>query len=77
MASTKPSLAAVVQHDSSDWDFVLCRAEANGHLVAVRDGKVTVGPPATGAGPVVTAQFGATVLELDAPEIDARWRSRA
>ena len=51
----------------------MCRAEANGHVVAVRDGKVTVGPPATGAEPVVTAQFGATVLELDA-EIDARWQ---
>ena len=38
-----------------------------------RDGKVTVGPPATDAEPVVTAQFGATVLELDA-EIDARWQ---
>ena len=49
------------------------RAEANGHVVAVRDGKVTVGPPATDAEPVVTAQFGATVLELDA-EIDARWQ---
>jgi Rhs element Vgr protein len=73
VASTKPSLAEVVQYDSTDWDFVVCRAEANGHVVAVRDGKVTVGPPATDAEPVVTAQFGATVLELDA-EIDARWQ---
>ena len=73
VASTEPSLAAVVQYDSTDWDFVVCRAEANGHVVAVRDGKVTVGPPATDAGAVVTAQFGATVLELDA-EIDARWQ---
>ena len=73
MATTKPSLKEVVQYDSTDWDFLVCRAEANGHVVAVRDGKVTVGPPATGASPVVTAQFGATVLELDA-EIDARWQ---
>ncbi|HEX7132225.1 MAG TPA: type VI secretion system tip protein VgrG [Iamia sp.] len=73
VATTKPSLAEVVQYDTTDWDFVVCRAEANGHVVAVRDGKVTVGPPATDAEPVVTAQFGATVLELDA-EIDARWQ---
>ena len=73
VATTKPSLKEVVQYDSTDWDFVVCRAEANGHVVAVRDGKVTVGPPATDAEPVVTAQFGATVLELDA-EIDARWQ---
>jgi Rhs element Vgr protein len=39
----------------------------------VRDGKVTVAPPALDAEPVVTASFGATVLELDA-EIDARWQ---
>src|SRR4029453_3749330 len=73
VASTKPSLAEVVQYDSTDWDFVVCRAEANGHVVAVRDGKVTVAPPATAAQPVGTPQFGATVLELDA-EIDARWQ---
>lgn len=71
--TTKPSLKEVVQYDSTDWDFVICRAEANGHVVAVRDGKVTVRPPATDAEPVVTARFGATVLELDA-EIDARWQ---
>ena len=75
VATTKPSLKEVVQYDSTDWDFVVCRAEANGHVVAVRDGKVTVGPPRTDGQPVVTAQFGATVLELDA-EIDARWQAK-
>jgi phage protein D len=73
VASTKPSLKEVVQYDATDWDFLVCRAEANGHVVAVRDGKVAVGPPATSAEPKVTTQFGATVLELDA-EIDARWQ---
>jgi Rhs element Vgr protein len=73
VASTKPSLKEVVQYHATDWDFLVCRAEANGHVVAVRNGKVVVGPPSTTAEPVVTAQFGATVLELDA-EIDARWQ---
>ena len=73
VATTKPSLKEVVQYDATDWDFLVCRAEANGHIVSVRDGKVAVGPPKTDAKPVVTAQFGATVLELDA-EIDARWQ---
>ncbi|WP_374454965.1 type VI secretion system tip protein VgrG [Nocardioides sp.] len=71
VASTKPTLHEVVQYDATDWDFVVCRAEANGHVVAVRDGTVTVRPPSTDASPVVAARFGATVLELDA-EIDAR-----
>ena len=73
VASTKPSLKEVVQYHATDWDFLVCRAEANGHVVAVRNGKVVIGPPSTSAQPVVTAQFGATVLELDA-EIDARWQ---
>ena len=68
--ATTPLLKEVVQYDATDWDFLVCRAEANGQVVTVRDGKVTVATPATGAAPVVTASYGATVLELDA-EIDA------
>lgn len=75
VATTKPTLPEVVQFDATDWDFVVCRAEANGHVVVVRDGKVTIGPPATAAKPVVATAFGATVLELDA-EIDARWQAK-
>ncbi|WP_028046737.1 type VI secretion system tip protein VgrG [Cellulomonas sp. URHE0023] len=73
VATTRPSLKEVVQYDATDWDFLICRAEANGHVVAVRDGTVTIGPPSTSAEPKVTATFGTTVLELDA-EIDARWQ---
>jgi uncharacterized protein involved in type VI secretion and phage assembly len=63
-------LKEVIQYDATDWDFLVCRTEANGQVVAVRDGKVTVASPATGAAPVVTARCGAAVLESDA-EIDA------
>lgn len=73
VSPTTPQLAEVVQYDSTDWDFMVCRAEANGHVVAVRDGRVKVGPPDVDADPAVTVQYGATVLELDA-EIDARWQ---
>jgi Rhs element Vgr protein len=76
VGATAPTLPEVVQYRATDWDFVVCRAEANGHVVAVRDGKVTVAPPATGTAPVVSAHYGATVLELDA-EIDARWQPKA
>lgn len=74
VASTTPSLREVVQYDATDWDFLVCRAEANGHVVAVRDGRVSVGPPEVSAQPVVSTEFGTTVLELDA-EIDARWQA--
>ena len=71
---TKPDLREVTQYHSTDWDFLLCRAEANGQVVIVTDGKVTVTTPATGQEPVLTVGFGSTLLELDA-EIDARRQS--
>jgi Rhs element Vgr protein len=73
--STTPSLKEITQYNSTDWDFVLCRAEANGYIVIVNDGKITVKEPAVGDDPVVTVRFGATLLELDA-EIDARRQSQ-
>jgi Rhs element Vgr protein len=72
---TKPALKEVTQFNATDWDFVLCRAEANGQVVIVKDGKITVAPPATGTTPVVTVHYGSTLLELDA-EIDARVQSK-
>jgi Rhs element Vgr protein len=72
--ATTPDLKEVVQYEATDWDFLLCRAEANGQVVLVEDKKIAIARPATGAEPVVTVQYGATVLELDA-EIDARAQS--
>src|SRR5690349_4677318 len=37
--TTQLSHKELVQYDSTDWDFLVCRAEANGHIVTVRDGK--------------------------------------
>lgn len=71
---TTPDLKEVLQYEATDWDFLLCRAEANGYVVRVEAGKITVDAPATSAEPVVTVKYGATLLELDA-EIDARWQS--
>ena len=73
--ATKPDLKAVTQYNATDWDFLLCRAEANGQVVIVTDGKVTVTTPASGDEPVLTVKYGNTLLELDA-EIDARRQSK-
>jgi len=73
--ATVPSMKEVVQYESTDWDFVLCRAEANGQVVMVEDGKIIVAKPATGGASVVSVKFGTTLLELDA-EIDARIQSK-
>ncbi|WP_437316191.1 type VI secretion system tip protein VgrG [Sorangium sp. So ce385] len=60
-----------VQFSSTDWDFLLARAEANGKLVFTNDDKVAVKAPSFGGAAVCTLQFGSTLLELDA-QIDAR-----
>jgi len=73
--ATVPSLKEVVQFESTDWDFILCRAEANGQVVMVEDGKIIVAKPATDGASVVSVKFGTTLLELDA-EIDARIQSK-
>ncbi len=73
--ATTPALKEITQYNSTDWDFLLCRAEANGQVVMVTDGKVIVTQPAIGDKPVVSVKYGATLLELDA-EIDARRQSK-
>ena len=69
--STQVTHKQQVQLASSDWDFLLARAEANGKLVFTNDDKVTVKAPSFSGSPACTLLFGATLLELDA-QIDAR-----
>jgi Rhs element Vgr protein len=66
----------LVQYNSTDWDFMLCRADANGMLCFTDDNKVTVSKPEFSGEAVLTIQFGATVLDMDA-EIDARFQFRS
>lgn len=61
----------LVQYNASDWDFMVARAEANGKLCFVDDGKVTIAAPDIGQSEVETITFGASMLDFDA-EIDAR-----
>ncbi|MDU9050637.1 MAG: type VI secretion system tip protein VgrG [Candidatus Electrothrix sp. Rat3] len=73
--ATLPELKSAVQYEASDWDFLLCRAEANGMVVLVEDGSIRVAPPVADEEPVVVVGYGNTLLELDA-EIDARQQSK-
>lgn len=61
----------MVQFYTSDWDFLLARAHANGKLVWPNEDKLVVKAPGTSGASRCTLQFGATLLEFDA-EIDAR-----
>ena len=62
----------LVQYQSTDWDFVVNRAEVNGSLVFTEDGTVRIATPDLGQGPVETVlQYGENLLAFDA-EIDGR-----
>lgn len=71
VAATSVTHKQIVQYNSTDWDFLLCRADVNGLLCIANDGNVSVGPPELSAEAALTIQYGATVHTLDA-EIDAR-----
>jgi len=59
----------LVQHQVSNWDFMLLRAEANGMLVNVEDGKIQINRPDTTADPVLQISYGSSVIEFEA-ELD-------
>lgn len=70
--STGVSYKELVQYYVSDWDYMMARAEANGLLVTVDGGKVTVAAPASGAA-VLKVTYGMDMMEFQA-ELDARWQ---
>ena len=55
----------LVQYSTTDWDFLVSRAEANGRLVIVDDGLVRVGAPDTSTEPAATLLYGATILSFE------------
>lgn len=69
--STNVTHRELVQYNVSDWDFCVTRAQANGKVLIVNDGKITVKKPDFEQEAVETVSFGATLLEFDA-EMDAR-----
>ncbi len=61
----------MVQYHSTNWDFMLSRAEANGMMVITNDDTVKImKPPASGT-PALTIRYGENVFEFDA-DMDAR-----
>lgn len=68
ISNTHPEL---IQYQSSDWDYMLTRVQANGKLCFVNDGEITVTDPDTSQEAVETISFGETLMDFDG-EIDAR-----
>ncbi len=66
----------LVQYDATDWDFLMTRTDASGMFCTVKDGLVKIAKPDLGQAPVLSLEFGTTMIEFDA-EIDARHQYKA
>lgn len=69
--ATNFSHKEIVQYNTSDWDFMVSRAQANGKLCFVENSKITIKKPDVTTSSIEKVTFGATMLDFDA-EIDAR-----
>lgn len=68
---TSYSHPQLIQFESTDWDFICTRAEANGMLVLTDDGTLVVKKPSDSGDAVLTATYGDNIFEFEA-EMDAR-----
>ncbi|MEO9146847.1 MAG: type VI secretion system tip protein VgrG [Ginsengibacter sp.] len=73
--TTKLQHKELVQHNITDWDFMLLRAEANSMLVEVNDGVIKIAKPKIKK-EVLQVNYGSSVLEFEA-EIDARYQFKS
>ncbi|MFL5764155.1 MAG: type VI secretion system tip protein VgrG [Bacteroidia bacterium] len=69
--ATTVSHEEMVQYFCTDWDFVLSRADVNGMLAFVEDGKVNIKKPELTKTAKIAAVFGMNAYEFEA-EMDAR-----
>ena len=66
VTSTDTTYKELVQYYCTDWDFMLSRADANGFLVIVEDGTVSVKPPETGGASQLSLSYGTDIISFEA-----------
>ncbi len=69
--ATTDTHAQMVQYYCNDWDFLVSRAEANGHLTIVDDATIKTAAPDYAQEPIINLEYGHNILEFDF-EMDAR-----
>lgn len=69
--STSVTHQELVQYYTTDWDFILSRAEKNGLVVITNDGELAVKIPDSTTEPVLNLTYGATMFAFES-EMDAR-----
>ncbi len=70
--STKVKHKRMIQYHATDWDFLLCRAEANGLLVSAIDGELAAIQPDLSASAKHTFKFGLNEIYSFNIESDTR-----
>lgn len=63
--ATKVTHKEIVRYNCSDWEFVLTRADANGLVTCIRNGEVTVKPPAVSEASGVKISYGHDLLDMN------------
>ncbi|MBE9009586.1 type VI secretion system tip protein VgrG [Pseudanabaenaceae cyanobacterium LEGE 13415] len=74
--NTKDQHPEIVQYYTTDWDFILSRAEMNGQIVLAEDSNLKVKPPKTDGTPLGKLLYGTNMLEFEA-EMDVRSQYKA
>ncbi|MFK8006921.1 MAG: type VI secretion system tip protein VgrG [Saprospiraceae bacterium] len=71
VSSTENELKEVIQYYTSDWDFMVARADINGLITVVEDGKISVKKPEEETEEKLELTYGQDIFEFDA-DIDAQ-----
>lgn len=69
--STALSHKEIVQYNSTDWDFILNRAEMVGKIILSNDDTIAIKSPTVSEDAALSLLYGDTIIELDA-EMDSR-----
>ncbi|CAM1356308.1 type VI secretion system tip protein VgrG [Tenacibaculum halocynthiae] len=70
VTATKTKWPEQVQYYTTDWDFIMARAEINGMVITTLNGKVAVFPPDKDKKSVLEITYGDNLLEFNA-DLDA------
>ncbi len=74
IAATKTKHKEMVQYYCTDWDFILSRADVNGHWVLVDDGKIKVEEPNLKGLPKHSFEYGISDIYEFEMEADIRYQ---
>ncbi|WP_289659398.1 type VI secretion system tip protein VgrG [Flavobacterium panacagri] len=66
VTSTSTTWPEQVQYYTTDWDYILALAEANGLIITTLNGKISVFPPDKNTTSILTVTYGDNLLEFNA-----------